>query len=143
MSTDLTRPDDLLQAIASGDVPELGDPKTVALSIISQILNADSEAQIFDTGGTIACKTIVGEVFELQAVRLMPGEIEDAALPVYVLLECEAHDGSKFVANTGAARIMGQALAMWQRNMLPRQVRVVELATPKPGQNAPLGLALV
>lgn len=143
MNTEITPTSDLLQAIASGNVPELGDPKTVALSIIQSILEADSEADIFDTGGTIACKSLVGEVFTIHAVRLMQGQIEDAALPVYVLLDCEREDGERFVANTGAARIMGQALAMWQRSMFPKTVTVVELAAARPGQNAPIGLAVV
>lgn len=142
MSSELTRPADILDAIKSGDIPDLTDRKALALRLIEQILNAEDEAAIFDTGGTVATRDLIGTVFELRDVQLMPGEIEDAALPVYVLLDCRHADGTAFVANSGATRIVGQAIAAKTRGLLPKQMTVVELAAPKPGQSAPLGLAV-
>lgn len=142
MGSELTRPADILQAIASGDIPDLGDPKTVALSVIEQILRAETAEAIFDTGGTIATKDLVGDVFTLLDVRLMPGQIEDAALPVYALLDCVDENGERFVANTGAARVLGQAVSAKIHNLLPLKVRVVEIAAARPGQSAPLGLSI-
>lgn len=143
MSTELTRPADILQAIASGDVQGLSDPKTVALAVIDRILQAETVEDIFDTGSTTACQQLVGVKFALLDVQLMPGQIEDAALPVYALLACEDEGGQRFMANTGAARIIGQAVAAKIRDLLPLQVTVVEVAAARPGQSAPLGLSVV
>lgn len=143
MGTELTRPADILQAIATGDLEAVSDPKAVALSVIESILRAETAEAIFDTGGTIATKDLLGEPFVLTGVQLMPGQIEDAALPVYALLDCVDGNGERFVANTGAARIIGQAVAAKMRDLLPIKVQVVEVAKARPGQNAPLGLAIV
>jgi hypothetical protein len=115
----------------------------VALSVVEQILRAETVEEAFDTGGTTPCMSLVGQQFVVNNVRLMPGQIEDAALPVYVLLDCQYEDGQRFVANTGAARIVGQACWAMMHDQLPLKVTVVELARPRPGQNAPLGLSVL
>lgn len=142
MSSELARPADILQAIKTGEIPDLGDRKQQALGIVAQILEAETLEQIFDPGGTLATKDMIGSVFTLEDVQLMPGEADDAALPVYVLLRGRWEDGTAFVANSGSPRIIGQALAAQLRELLPLRVAVVEIGRAKAGQNAPLGLAV-
>lgn len=143
MGTELTSPVDVLQAIATGDIEAMQDRKAIALSVVESILRAESEAEAFDAGGTIATRELVGVRLELRDVKLMPGEIEDAALPVYVLLDCRDEAGGRMVVNSGAARVIGQAVFAKINNLLPKWVTVVEVAKAKPGQSAPLGLSVV
>ena len=143
MSTDLTQTPDLLEAIRTGNVPETESAEDIALSIVQQILGAQTEEEVFDAGGSTAAKDLVGQVLYLRAVKLMKGELADARMPVYVLLDCEGEDGKGIVVNTGAARIMAQAWRARELGLLPKHVRVVEVGSARPGENAPLGLAVV
>lgn len=142
MSTELDRPADLIEAIRSGDIPDLGDPKAVALRVVEEILNAETMEQAFDTGGSTATRDLVGQKLIVNDVRLMPGQIEDASLPAYVLLDCTDEGGQKLLVNSGAARIVGQAVWLKMKDMLPQQVAVIEIAAARPGQSAPLGLSI-
>jgi hypothetical protein len=143
VSTDLTKPNDVIEAIRSGNVPDLGDPADVAMRVVEEILRAPDVEAAFDTGGSVATAKLVGEEITIVDVRLMPGTIEDAALPVYVLLDCADQNGEKLLVNSGAARVIGQAVYAKMHDLLPMKVRVVEIAKGRTGQSAPLGLAIV
>jgi hypothetical protein len=143
MTTELDRPADLIEAIRSGQIPDLGDPKAVALRVVEEILNAETIEAAFDTGGSTPTRDLVGQRLVINDVRLMPGQIEDASLPAYVLLDCEDEGGAKLLVNSGAARIVGQAVWLKMKDMLPQAVAVVEIAAARPGQSAPLGLSIV
>jgi hypothetical protein len=129
--------------IETGELPDTDTKERTALRIIQQVLGASSLEEAFASSKTMATQTLIGVVFVINDVMLMKGEIEDATLPVYMLLDCEHEDGEKFIANTGAARAMGQALFAREGGHLPIKVTVVEVAKAKPGQSAPIGLAIV
>jgi hypothetical protein len=143
MGTELDRPADLIEAIRSGNIPDLGDPKDVAIRVVEEILNAPDVEAAFDTGGSIATRELVGQVLVLEDVRLMPGQIEDASLPAYVLLNVVDENGERKLVNSGSARVIGQSVYAKMRDLLPLRVRVVEIAAARPGQSAPLGLSIV
>lgn len=142
MSTELDRPADLIEAIRTGQIPDLGDSKAIALRVVEETLSAETIEQAFDTGGSTATRELIGQVLVIEDVRLMPGRIEDASLPAYVLLDCVDGDGQRVLVNSGAARIVGQAVWLKMKDMLPQRVAIVAIAAPRPGQSPPLGLAI-
>jgi hypothetical protein len=134
------RANDLLQAIATGQIEVLQDKKAVALAIVEQILTAGTLDEAFDNTGTIASKDMVDTPLLLEGVQLMPGELEDAQLPAYVLLRCRDANGNRLLVNSGSARVMAQALYAQIHELLPLMIAVIEVGKARAGQNAPLGL---
>jgi hypothetical protein len=143
MTTDLDRPLDLLELIRGGELPEVEDPLEVKQMIVARILSAETEAEVFEAGGSTAANDLKDVAIELRDVKVMRSEI-DGALPVYMLLDAVIEDtGRPIVLNTSAARLMAQAWRAKELGLLPKRVKVVEVAKPKPGQSAPIGLAVL
>ena len=143
MTTDIDKPLDLLEMIRGGELPEVEDPNEIKQLIVARILGAETEAEVFDAGGSTACNDVKHQPFTLRDVKVMRSELP-GALPIYMLLDVvfEA-DQKPAVLNTGAARIMAQAWRARKLDLLPKVVQVVEVAKARPGESAPLGLAIV
>jgi len=142
-TADVVKTLDLMDLIAGGEIPEVDDPQEIKLSIVRQILAAETEEEVFAAGGSTSCQDMVNVALTLKDVKVMRSDIQDT-LAVYVLLDCEIMDtGKPIVLNTSAARAMAQAWRAKELGLLPKKVQVVEVAKAKPGQSAPLGLAVI
>lgn len=143
MTTDVDRPLDLLEMIKGGELPEVEDPLAIKEMIVAQILAAETEDEVFGAGGSTATNDVKHEPFTLRDVKVMRSELADA-LPIYMLLDVVFQaDGKPAVLNTGSARIMAQAWRARELGLLPKVVQVIEVAKARPGESAPLGLAIV
>lgn len=140
MSTEITPRDARWDLLAGLDLPDPGDSADIAARIFAQLVQAQSDDELFADATTVAAKDLIGSVFTLRDIRVMPSELPDSDFPFYLLLDTvDLNGGGELIINTGAPRLMAIALNLKQRGELPRDLELVAQREGKPGQSPVLG----
>lgn len=129
------------------------DPAIVARRMAEQVLQAQSLDDVFAKTQTHSAPEVIGIPLIIRDILLRDSELENTETYALINAVCPGDytpfiTGEVVVVNTSSPRIMAQLCRAKDLGALdnpdkPLTVRVVEVGTAKPGQNAPLGLELV
>jgi hypothetical protein len=136
---------DLMLASMKGEVDllEAYDSEEVQRALALGLLGAETEEEVFGSQGLKPWSELLGVPMEVRDVHFNPSRTEKGPGFYAVVNLVQIDTGEASVRHVGGWKPASQLLYMWSRGRLPFKAKLVEVATARSGQSAPLGLELV
>lgn len=115
----LDRFDEILLSGQVGGVDIVDDPDEIRLSILQQLLSADSDEELQDFGNAQGWRELLDVPVELHGFRWRNSTIEGEGSPVYVIVSAtRLDDGDRVTLTTGSSSVLAQLSNMARRGAL-------------------------